>query len=120
MAKTKGRESHPEGAKTTVSADERAEVKRLREAKGWSQKELATRARTTQGTISNLESGRTQPYLSVYQRIVAVLHGKEPGPASENSLRRISSGAARLDDANRRAVETLIEALLKSQEKRTT
>lgn len=117
MVKKTGRETHPEGEKVSLPKDERHRLKELREKRGWSQAELARRTGTTQGTISNLESGKTQPYLSVYQRVVAVLHGKEIGADAEDALRRINAGAAQLEDGNRKAVESIIESLLKAQDK---
>lgn len=108
----------PEGDKISVSTDERARLKKLREDLGWSQDELASRARTTQGTISNLENGERQIYVAVYQRIVAVLHGKDVSQEFERNLERIASGAAKLDPDQQKAVQHMIDALLQAQAKK--
>lgn len=52
----------------------RLRVRELRQAKGWSQEELANRAGATQGQISNLETGKTQRWdLPVLDRIAKAL-----------------------------------------------
>ncbi len=49
-------------------------LKTLREAKGWSQAELARRAGVTQAYIAQLETGvRTNPTLKVAQRLARAL-----------------------------------------------
>lgn len=117
MAKRKGRETHPTGEKMSVPPEERARLKALREKRGWSQDELADRANITQGTVSNFERGTGQAYVSVYQAIVAALHDQNVTPEAKESFRRISAGAAQLEEKSRRIVEDLIEQLLAGRSK---
>jgi transcriptional regulator with XRE-family HTH domain len=49
-------------------------IKRLREAKGWTQQALAERVRVTDAYIAQLETGvRTNPSLAVLQRLAKAL-----------------------------------------------
>lgn len=108
MSRTKGRQEHPQGEKIPLSPEERARIKKLREDKGWSQGDLADKADTTQGTISNMESGATQPYLEVYQRVLVAL---KTDPSTKGLYNRIVVGAHGLDEHDQLAVATLIETL---------
>jgi ribosome-binding protein aMBF1 (putative translation factor) len=49
------------------------EVRTLREAKGWSQRELAEAAGMTQPAIARCEAGGTVPTLPVLERLAAAL-----------------------------------------------
>ncbi len=52
----------------------RLRIRELREAKGWSQDELARRAHVRQATISNFERGKTRSVdLDVLDRIATAL-----------------------------------------------
>jgi transcriptional regulator with XRE-family HTH domain len=52
----------------------RLRIRELRDAKGWSQDELARRAQVRQATISNFERGKTRSVdLDVLDRIAAAL-----------------------------------------------
>ncbi len=52
----------------------RLRIRELREAKGWSQDELAQRAHVRQATISNFERGKTRSVdLDVLDRIATAL-----------------------------------------------
>ena len=54
-------------------------IKELRNAKGWSQRELARRAKVRQATVSHLESGNVKTVdLSILEKIAKVL-GCDPG-----------------------------------------
>ena len=49
-------------------------IKRLRDAKGWTQQELADRAKVTDAYITQLETGvRTNPSLAVLKRLAKAL-----------------------------------------------
>ena len=80
-----------------------------RKRRGWSQAELARRARMNPNTISLIESGRFQPYDSQLRKITEALglpEGHAGGllePAPNASMARSSVGAqaARKDDAAR-------------------
>ncbi len=52
----------------------RLRIRELRDAKGWSQEELARRAQVRQATISNFERGKTRSVdLDVLDRIATAL-----------------------------------------------
>lgn len=57
-----------------VSAGRR--LRELRQERGWSQYELARRAGVSQGTLSNIERGDTQPFPAT-QRALAEALGME-------------------------------------------
>lgn len=118
MPKTRGHQAHPEGPKITVGPEERTRIKEMREKRGLLQKELATRARTTQGTISNLESGRhEQIYLKVYQRILGVLNIEGEAHQANEYYDRIVAGAANLPESEKKMVASFIEMLEKTRAK---
>jgi ribosome-binding protein aMBF1 (putative translation factor) len=48
-------------------------VRSLREAKGWSQRELAEAARMTQPAVARCEAGGTMPTLPVLERLAVAL-----------------------------------------------
>jgi transcriptional regulator with XRE-family HTH domain len=48
-------------------------IRELREARGWSQAELAERAGVRQATISTLETGKARRLLDVLERIAEAL-----------------------------------------------
>lgn len=49
-------------------------IKKLREARGWSQVDLAFRARLSPDTIAKAETGKRVPSLNTIQRIAKVLN----------------------------------------------
>lgn len=53
-----------------------ASVRALREARGWSQAELARAARMTQPAVARFEAGGTVPTLPVLNRIAAALDAR--------------------------------------------
>lgn len=63
-------------------------LRELREAKGWTQQQLADRAEVRQATISELESGvKKRLGLDVLDRLCVAL-GCEPGELLEREARR--------------------------------
>jgi transcriptional regulator with XRE-family HTH domain len=62
-----------------------ANLKRLREARGWSQQQLADFSGVPRPTIANLESGDCNPTLSVMLRVAAAL---------ATSIERLIAGAS--------------------------
>jgi transcriptional regulator with XRE-family HTH domain len=48
-------------------------LRRQREAKGWSQEELAARVKVTQGFIAQLEAGDKSPSLALLRRLAKAL-----------------------------------------------
>lgn len=115
MAKTRGRQEHPKGRKITPSPEERARVRGLREGKGWTQAELADKAHTTQGTISNLESSDREIFVEVYARILAALKVEAP---ARGYYDRIVNGASDLNETDQRTVASLVDVLLKAREQK--
>ncbi|HEY2378920.1 MAG TPA: helix-turn-helix transcriptional regulator [Gemmatimonadaceae bacterium] len=58
----------------------RVEIRTLREGRGWSQGELATRARVTRATVNRLENGRPRSIdLEVLEKLAAALGVSPPG-----------------------------------------
>jgi len=48
-------------------------IKRLREAKGWNQRDLAKRAKVSPGYVGPMELGKRSPSLAVLQRVAKAL-----------------------------------------------
>lgn len=115
MAKNRGRQEHPTGPKITISPEERAHIRGLREGRNWTQQELADKAHTTQGTISNLESGDRQVYLSVYKRVLIALKAET---TTSDYYSRIVDGASDLTETEQMAIATLIDAYRKAREQK--
>jgi len=123
MARSRGgRIDQPHGEKISVSPEERATFKRMREANGWSQDELAAMVHVSNGTISNLETGRHgQVYKSTYAEILRVLKlGKKTNTEfADERFKRIVAKLVQLDERGQLAVEALADAMLTSQTKTT-
>jgi transcriptional regulator with XRE-family HTH domain len=51
-------------------------VRELREQAGWSQSQLAVRARMTQSAVARFEAGGTVPTLPVLERLAAALDAR--------------------------------------------
>ena len=49
------------------------EIRKLREAKGWSRAELARQASMSASEVGKIEAGRVRPYDSQVQKIAAAL-----------------------------------------------
>jgi transcriptional regulator with XRE-family HTH domain len=49
-------------------------IQRLREARGWSQQELAKRARISREYLARLETGRQDPRVSVLLKVARALN----------------------------------------------
>ena len=52
------------------------EIKTIREAKGYSQKELAKKAKVTQCQLSKIENGLTDPTFTTLMRVLKALGAK--------------------------------------------
>ncbi len=115
MARSKGRIEQPTGGKVDVGPEERAEFKRLRKKAGLTQIQLAEKVHVSNGTISNLESGKhPQVYKSTYAELVLVLKMGKVDDDKGSRFRRLVQKYLRLDGRGEAAVEALIDSLLTS------
>ena len=64
---------HPAYSAARIAFELGAEVRMLRERRGWSQTELATRSGMTQSAMARFEAGGTVPTLPVLERIATAL-----------------------------------------------
>ena len=64
---------HPAYDAARIAFELGAEVRTLREQRGWSQTELASRAGMTQSAMARFEAGGTVPTLPVLERIASAL-----------------------------------------------
>jgi transcriptional regulator with XRE-family HTH domain len=115
MAKSRSRIDQPGGEKISVGPDERAFFKMRREAKGLGQAELGKKVGASQGTISNLESGRhTQVTKTTYAKLVQVL-GKSPtSPNAQQVFKEIVGDLVDVPESQLNAVRDLVRALKSS------
>jgi ribosome-binding protein aMBF1 (putative translation factor) len=65
--------AHPAYDGARIAFELGAEVRALREQRGWSQTELANRAGMTQSAMARFEAGGTVPTLPVLERVAAAL-----------------------------------------------
>jgi HTH-type transcriptional regulator / antitoxin HipB len=65
--------AHPAYDAARISFQLGAEVRALREQRGWSQTDLANRAGMTQSAMARFEAGGTVPTLPVLERIATAL-----------------------------------------------
>lgn len=65
--------AHPAYDGARLAFELGAEVRTLREQRGWTQTQLAERAGMTQSAIARFEAGGTTPTLPVLERIAAAL-----------------------------------------------
>lgn len=71
--RTRRRPEHPAYKDARIAYEIGAEVRALREQRGWSQTELAKRAGMTQSAMARFEAGGTTPTLPVLERIAEAL-----------------------------------------------
>ena len=91
----------PTDGRITVDADERKLFKQRRVELGLTQRELALRAHTTNGTISNLEKGKhPQIKRSLYMRLRFILlrDKAEPSARIDEMYKELSEVATDLDE----------------------
>lgn len=67
-------------------------IKKLREARGLTQEELASRSGTTVGTVSRLESAKSAPAWATVMQIIAALDVSLPELAQAVEKSRRSAG----------------------------
>jgi predicted transcriptional regulator len=65
--------AHPAYDAARIAFELGAEVRALREQRGWSQTELANRAGMTQSAMARFEAGGTVPTLPILERIATAL-----------------------------------------------
>jgi ribosome-binding protein aMBF1 (putative translation factor) len=65
--------AHPAYDAARIAFELGAEVRALREQRGWSQTELARRAGMTQSAMARFEAGGTVPTLPVLERVAQAL-----------------------------------------------
>jgi transcriptional regulator with XRE-family HTH domain len=119
MAKTRGRIPQPKGGKITVGPEERVRLKDLRETKGLKQGELAAKIGVTQGTISNLESGRhPQMARDKYAALIRVLGADSESMSNEEAYRRLMNAGSVLSGDQLATAVTIVEALAAAAKKR--
>jgi transcriptional regulator with XRE-family HTH domain len=113
MAK-RGRIQQPGGAVIDVTPEERRRFKELRLAKGFTQPQLAARIGVSDGTISNIETGRSgQVKRAAYLAAMALLQsGAEVEPARDERIKQILDKLMKLDERGLTTVEATIDAQL--------
>jgi transcriptional regulator with XRE-family HTH domain len=98
------------GRHMSIPQDIGARLFELRDARGWSQRELSARARTSQVTITKVETGRVAPRLVTVRKLARAfdmtaeefMYGGGPGPGGGGDWRaklREASPAAKRDMA---------------------
>jgi len=108
--------TQPKDGKITVDADERKLLKERREAMGLTQRELAKKVGTTNGTISNLENSKhSQIKWSTYVRLRYVLFKEKTTPEEsvDDVMKDIAEELPTLDAHALKAVRTLVSNLKK-------
>ena len=91
-------------------------IKRARERKRWTQKQLAGKVSVSQKTIDNWENGRTEPKSSIgaLEEVLEVSLTGEPAgrPAISGDLMAAIMDDPELTDVERRAVIAAVESQL--------
>lgn len=121
MAK-RGRIEQTTGPVVDVTPEERTEIRKLRLAKKLTQEQLAAKIGVSNGTISNLETGRSgQTRRVVYLEALAFLKAsaKSATTADDGGARfkRVMDKYLELDLRGQEAVEALIDSQLLSLKK---
>jgi len=104
------------GPKMTLTKEQRDRLRQLRERKGLTGTQLAKRIGVTQGSISNLETGKRHPqvYRMLYTRVVRYLarasdHGAAPD--EDESYIALTDDIKDLYGPDIQAVRALVVAL---------
>ena len=119
MAK-KGRLDQTGGPVIDITPEDRARFRKLRKAKGMTQPQLVTRIGVSDGTISNIETGRSgQVRRAPYLAAMAFLQGNVDveGLSRDARIKRMLDNVLKLDDRGLAAVEALIDSQLLSLNK---
>lgn len=112
MAKARPRLNQPTGGVVSVGPEERAWFKKQREAKKLGQAELGKKVGASQGTISNLESGKhPQINKSVYDGLIRVLGRADSIPNIQDVQREIAHEMADAPESALVAARELLRAL---------
>lgn len=99
MAKSKrGPLEQPGGDVVALTPTERARLKELRQERGFSTRTLAGLVGCSNGTITNMETGKGQMNRKYYEAIVRVLGvGENDTAAAREAYQQLLELAARLD-----------------------
>lgn len=108
-----GKQIHPNGPKISLTPAERKAVRIERERQKLTGLQLAVKAGTTQGTISNIETKNTQVYAAVYASVLRALKhdGAATDAASQEIAKRAYAGLATLDSDEMKVVIAQIELI---------
>lgn len=115
MAKSRPRPSDPTGEKISVGPEERALFKRWREENGLNQKAFSKKVGASQGTISNLESGKhTQIKKSTYAKLILLCRRPDASPNTERMVQEIIGELVGVPESSLGVVRDLVRALKKT------
>jgi len=95
-------------------------IKRIRKAKGWNQKDLAEQSNLTRSQFSLIESGKQQPGINILVRIAKALD-IEVGElflnpdVSKRSLQDKVEQLKQLPEKERSAIETMMDLAIQRQ-----
>jgi len=107
----------------TLTKEERERIKNQRIKRGLTGEELASRIGTTQGSISNLETGKRHPqvYKSLYVRVVRYLFrpsDREPASDEDAAFVALSNEISDLNGLDIAALRATVAALKSSRNTR--
>lgn len=118
-----GKQPRFTGPKMTLTKEERERIKNQRIKRGLTGEELASRIGTTQGSISNLETGKRHPqvYKSLYVRVVRYLFrpsDREPASDEDAAFVALSNEISDLNGLDIAALRATVAALKSSRNTR--
>lgn len=105
-------------------------IRSIREIRGLTQAELAERLGVSSKTVSSWEVNRTEPKMGMIEKVCVTLNCRKTdiivesfckSDHEERQCRRVAEYMekfAALSDANKEAIETMTEVMLRNQEKK--